>query len=89
VDSPPTPRQVLEELAHVAACHAAVKAGDPLKTEEIEALLAHREAAHMAATCPHGRPTALILRKRDLEKQFGRDYAAGAKAAATDEILPY
>ncbi len=89
VDSPPTPRQVLEELAHVAACHAAVKAGDPLKTEEIEALLAHREAAHMAATCPHGRPTALVLRKRDLEKQFGRDYTAGSQAAATDEILPY
>ncbi len=89
VDSPPTPRQVLEELAHVAACHAAVKAGDPLKTEEIEMLLAHREAAHMAATCPHGRPTALILRKRDLEKQFGRDYAAGGRAGETNEVLPY
>ena len=89
VDSPPTPRQVLEELAHAAACRAAVKAGQPLKAEEIETLLAHREAAHMAATCPHGRPTALILRKRDLEKQFGRDYAAGAKAGRADEILPY
>jgi len=89
VESPPTPRQVLEELAHVAACRAAVKAGEPLKTEEIETLLAHREAAHTAATCPHGRPTALILRKRDLEKQFGRDYAAGPPATETDDVLPY
>jgi DNA mismatch repair protein MutL len=89
VDSPPTARQVLEQLAHVAACRAAVKAGDPLKTEEIAALLAHREAAQMAATCPHGRPTALILRRSDLEKQFGRDYAAGGKAPANDEALPF
>jgi len=89
VESPPTPRQVLEELAHVAACRAAVKAGEPLKPGEIEALLAHREAARMAATCPHGRPAALILRKRDLEKQFGRDYAAGGQTTEADNVLPY
>jgi DNA mismatch repair protein MutL len=87
-ESAPSARQVLENLAHVAACRAAVKAGDPLKAEEIEALLAHREAARMAATCPHGRPTALVLRKSDLEKQFGRDYAAPS-AAKADEPLPF
>ena len=89
VESPPTSRQVLEELAHVAACRAAVKAGEPLKAEEIEALLAHREAAQMAATCPHGRPSALILRRRDLDKQFGRDYAAAREHPSEDEPLPY
>ena len=88
VDAPPTARQVLENLAHVAACRAAVKAGDVLKPEEIDALLAHREAARLAATCPHGRPTALVLRKSDLEKQFGRDYAAPG-ASAAEEPLPY
>ena len=87
-ESAPTARQVLENLAHVAACRAAVKAGDPLKAEEIEALLAHREAAQMAATCPHGRPMALVLRKSDLEKQFGRDYGAPGPAKA-DEPLPF
>jgi DNA mismatch repair protein MutL len=87
-ESAPSARQVLENLAHVAACRAAVKAGDPLKAEEIEALLAHRDAARMAATCPHGRPTALVLRKSDLEKQFGRDYAAPG-AAKADEPLPF
>ena len=88
VDEPPAPRQVLEHLAHVAACRAAVKAGDPLKAEEIQALLAHREAAEMASTCPHGRPAALVLRRKDLEKQFGRDYATPG-ARADDERLPY
>ncbi|MBE3070737.1 MAG: DNA mismatch repair endonuclease MutL [Planctomycetes bacterium] len=89
VDAPPSPRQVLERLAHVAACRAAVKAGDALKAEEIEALLAHREAAGLAPTCPHGRPTALVLRREDLEKQFGRDYAAGGRAPVGDEALPF
>ena len=88
METAPTPRQVLESLAHVAACRSAVKAGEPLKAEEIEALLAHREAAEMASTCPHGRPTALVLRRKDLEKQFGRDYAAPARRA-DEESLPF
>jgi DNA mismatch repair protein MutL len=87
-EAPPGPRQVLEKLAHLAACRGAVKAGEPLKPEEIEALLAHREAADLAATCPHGRPTALVLSRTDLEKQFGRDYAAGPRAPG-DESLPF
>jgi DNA mismatch repair protein MutL len=88
-DSPPKTRQVLEKLAHVAACRGAVKAGDALKPEEIEALLSHRDAARLAATCPHGRPTALVLKTSDLEKQFGRDYAAGGPGAGGDEALPF
>ncbi|MCX5682122.1 MAG: DNA mismatch repair endonuclease MutL, partial [Planctomycetota bacterium] len=87
LDAPPTARQVLEKLAHVAACRAAVKAGDPLKHEEIEALLARRAVGDLAATCPHGRPTSLVLSKSDLEKQFGRDYAAPPKNS--DEPLPF
>ncbi|MEA3368430.1 MAG: DNA mismatch repair endonuclease MutL, partial [Planctomycetota bacterium] len=88
LETAPTARQVLETLAHVAACRAAVKAGDPLKAEEIEALLAHREAAEMASTCPHGRPAALVLRHKDLEKQFGRDYASPARRP-DEESLPF
>jgi DNA mismatch repair protein MutL len=87
--SAPTARQVLEELAHVAACRAAVKAGDPLKPEEIEALLEYRDAARLAATCPHGRPTALVLKKSDLEKQFGRDYVAARRKESGNEPMPF
>ena len=88
LDEPPTARQVLENLAHVAACRAAVKAGDLLKPEEIDALLARRQAADMAPTCPHGRPTSLVLQKADLEKQFGRDYAS-RPSRTEGEPLPF
>jgi hypothetical protein len=49
--------------------------------------LARRAVGDLAATCPHGRPTALVLSKSDLEKQFGRDYAAPPKSR--DEALPF
>ena len=65
-----------EELLHgimdMMACKAAVKAGDPLTTPEIEALLARRELVERSSNCPHGRPTTLRLSLRDLEKQFKR-----------------
>jgi DNA mismatch repair protein MutL len=65
-----------ETLIHAAldmmACKAAVKAGDPLSREEMQALLAHRHVTERASNCPHGRPTSLQLTTRDLEKQFKR-----------------
>ena len=54
------------------ACKAAVKAGDPLSTEEMQALLAQRHLVQRSSNCPHGRPTTLQLSTRDLEKQFKR-----------------
>lgn len=65
-----------EELLHgildMMACKAAVKAGDPLSSAEIEALLARRHLIDRSSNCPHGRPTTLRLTLRDLEKQFKR-----------------
>jgi DNA mismatch repair protein MutL len=65
-----------EELLHgvldMMACKAAVKAGDPLTPQEIDALLARRELVGRSSNCPHGRPTTLRLSLRDLEKQFKR-----------------
>ncbi|CAA9391595.1 MAG: DNA mismatch repair protein MutL [uncultured Phycisphaerae bacterium] len=65
-----------EELLHgvldMMACKAAVKAGDPLTPQEIDALLARRELIDRSSNCPHGRPTTLRLTLRDLEKQFKR-----------------
>ncbi|WP_337176378.1 DNA mismatch repair endonuclease MutL [Paludisphaera sp.] len=69
---PPTRDGLVAELLHMVSCKAAVKAGQKLTPEEIEALLARRELAHDAHHCPHGRPTALIFTKSELEKQFGR-----------------
>ncbi len=64
--------ELLHELLDMMACKAAVKAGDPLTSGEIEAMLARRELIERSSNCPHGRPTTLRLSLRDLEKQFKR-----------------
>jgi DNA mismatch repair protein MutL len=69
----PTSRDgVLGELMHMIACKGAVKAGQPLAAPEIEELLARGHVAANSHHCPHGRPTALVFTKADLERQFGR-----------------
>ncbi len=68
----PTRRDLLDELLHMMACKAAVKAGQKLTPEEIEALLAQRHLCDDAHHCPHGRPTALTLTRTELDRQFGR-----------------
>ena len=50
----------------------AVKAGDPLTPEEIEALVAQKDVVEKSSNCPHGRPTTLRLTVKDLERQFKR-----------------
>lgn len=69
-------RPLTESLIHnvldMMVCKAAVKAGDPLTPEEIDALLTRRELADRSSHCPHGRPTTLNLTLRDLERQFHR-----------------
>jgi len=68
----PDQQELVDELLHTLACRAAVKAGDPLRPEEIEALLARRHAATQAHHCPHGRPTAIVLTRQELDRQFKR-----------------
>ena len=71
-DRLPARAQLLRDLAALAACHAAVRAGDRLTDTEIAELLAQRELADDAHHCPHGRPTAVVFGRRDLEKLFKR-----------------
>jgi DNA mismatch repair protein MutL len=63
---------LLDELLHTIACKAAVKAGDRLAPDEIAALLAQRHLVADAHHCPHGRPTALVFTREELDKQFKR-----------------
>jgi DNA mismatch repair protein MutL len=63
---------LLHETLDMMSCKAAVKAGDPLTPQEIQALLERRHLIERASNCPHGRPTTLKLSLRDLEKQFKR-----------------
>lgn len=68
----PSRRDILDRLLHMMSCKAAVKAGQRLSPEEMEALIAQRHLVDDAHHCPHGRPTALVLSRAELDRQFGR-----------------
>jgi DNA mismatch repair protein MutL len=71
-DRPPTREQLFNDLLSLMACHSAVRAGDPLTPDEIAALVAQRQLADDTHHCPHGRPTALLFSRQDLDRQFRR-----------------
>jgi len=64
--------EALRQMAATMACHAAVKANDPLTREKMQYLLDElRRTAH-SSVCPHGRPVVLRLTRREIEKSFDR-----------------
>lgn len=60
------------KIGAMAACRAAIKAGDPLNIHEMQALVDQTLSIPEAQRCPHGRPTLLLLGKDQLDRQFGR-----------------
>jgi DNA mismatch repair protein MutL len=66
------PERLLDEVLHGMACKAAIKAGDPLSRQEIDALVSRREGVEDSHHCPHGRPTTLKLSRQELDRQFRR-----------------
>ncbi len=64
--------RLLHEILDMAACKAAIKAGQALSDEEIIHLLAHKDIVQRTSRCPHGRPTTLVFSRKELEKQFKR-----------------
>lgn len=68
----PSTREVMDEILHMLACKAAIKAGDRLAEEEVTALLEQRDHFQNTHHCPHGRPTALFFSREQLDKMFGR-----------------
>jgi DNA mismatch repair protein MutL len=64
----------LEKAAAALACHSAVRFGDVLDSVEQRRLLVDLEAAEESVTCPHGRPTRLLLEWQDLTRHFRRNY---------------
>ncbi len=68
----PTREQLLSDLMSLMACHAAVRSGDALTNEEIAALVEMRHLSNDTHHCPHGRPTALLFTRQELDRQFRR-----------------
>ena len=61
-----------EEVLITASCKMAVKAGDPLSFDEMNALVADLLRSDNPYTCPHGRPIIVELPNGDLDRKFGR-----------------
>lgn len=62
----------LDHQLATAACKAAVKANRPLSRGEMEALVAEMAASPSPRSCPHGRPTLLVLSLEEVDRRFGR-----------------
>ncbi len=54
------------------SCKSAIKANDKLDMEEIRQLLKDLSQAENPLSCPHGRPTLLMLSRQDIERLFKR-----------------
>ncbi|MBI1885144.1 MAG: DNA mismatch repair endonuclease MutL [Chloroflexi bacterium] len=61
-----------DRVALSLACHAAVRAGKTLSTEEMRELVLQLEGAEVPHTCPHGRPTMVHMSAETLAREFGR-----------------
>ncbi|HEU5208764.1 MAG TPA: DNA mismatch repair endonuclease MutL [Longimicrobiales bacterium] len=61
-----------ERIAMTFACKAAIKAGQPLTTREMEQLFDRLFATDLPYHDVHGRPTIVRLSLQELERRFGR-----------------
>ena len=65
------PDSARDELLHTMACKAAIKGGWRSGAEELEEV-ARLVMSGAVKYCPHGRPVAVELTRKQLEKQFKR-----------------
>lgn len=62
----------LSTMLSFLACRAAIKAGDKLTVNEAQRLVNELEQTSNNPTCPHGRPTKIVLSLDELHKLFKR-----------------
>ena len=67
-----TPDRRLRQTAALIACHSAIRFGDSLTPETARELLRSLAATDEPISCPHGRPTTLILPDDQLRRLFKR-----------------
>ncbi len=62
----------LDRIYHTVACKAAVKAGNTSSDVQLRELMMEALTNPKIRYCPHGRPVAIELSEKELEKMFGR-----------------
>jgi DNA mismatch repair protein MutL len=62
----------LEEAFILMACHSAIRANHTLNIHEMEKLLIDLGKCENPLHCPHGRPTMIKWKQKDIEKMFKR-----------------
>ena len=65
------PRALRDEVLKTVSCKAAIKAGWHTEPEEL-LKLADAVVSGKVKYCPHGRPVAVVLTRKELDKQFLR-----------------
>lgn len=65
------PRAMRDEVLKTVSCKAAIKAGWNTEPEEL-LKLADAVVSGKVKYCPHGRPVAVVLTRKELDKQFMR-----------------
>ncbi len=68
----PTGQELRHAILQIAACRAAIKAGDTLNMRQIQALLGELCTTTLPFTCPHGRPAIIRFSTDELAKMFKR-----------------
>jgi DNA mismatch repair protein MutL len=64
----------LHPVLATLACHAAVKAGDPLSAPQMQRLVADLETVENPHTCPHGRAVTAVLDRKGIKALFDRSW---------------
>jgi DNA mismatch repair protein MutL len=73
------PTQKRDRALASYSCRSAIKAGEPLREEEMRHLVDQLFATADPYTCPHGRPIVIRISMDELEKRFHRTVPDGAK----------
>lgn len=62
----------LDDILSFVACRGAIRSGNRISREEMDALLRDMERTPYSGQCNHGRPTYVTLEMKDIERLFGR-----------------
>jgi DNA mismatch repair protein MutL len=64
--------EIKEKAVAIVACHSAIRGGDELSSAQMKNLIQSLYATENVTSCPHGRPSVLLMSKLELEKKFKR-----------------